>query len=193
MRRAWRGGVVVLSGLLAAGAAVRPAGAIDLSDTWEVGAGAVHTNHDNDSTLHAVVGWDVYGAYHFNKYHAAEFTYQSQNPKSNQQDVDITYDTRKIMLLYNGTLKTKKPDSKTSPFIDLGVGKFLYKSDAGSESSTIVQIGAGVRYFFSKAWAIRFEGDLWHWHGDKVILPRHGFFAFDLAVGVTYVFGKGGA
>jgi hypothetical protein len=175
-------------------ASMRPAAAEDLSKTWEVGGGPVSTRHDNDSTLHDYIGWEVRGAYHFNKYHAAEFSFESGSTTSNQQDNNLTYDTRKYMLIYNGTLKTKKPDSKVAPFIDLGVGQFHYSNNVqGSEKSTVVQAGGGVRYFFAKAWAIRFQGDIWHWHGDQLILPRHGFFAFDLAVGVSYVFGKGGA
>ena len=193
MRRAWRGGVLVLSAVATAAALQRPAAAIDLTKTWEVGAGLVNTTHDNDSTMNDVLGWQVRGGYHFNKTHGVEFTYQVQNTDSNQQHNNITFDTRKYMLNYIPTLKSKKPDSKIAAFIDLGVGQFHYSNGDASEKSTVVQAGGGVRYFFTKSWAIRFQGDIWHWHGDKEIVPRHGFFAFDLAVGASYVFGKGGA
>src|SRR5262249_10654390 len=140
-----------------------------------------------------VLGWQVRGAYHFHKYHGVEVTIQTQSTDSNQQDTNTTFDTHKYTLSYMGSLKTKKPDTKVSPFILVTVGKFLYSNGDQSESSPVVGAGGGVRYFFTKSLALRFDGDLWHWHGDKVIVPRHGFFAFDIALGVSWVFGKGGA
>lgn len=193
MRRAGRGSVVVLCAVVTAAGLCRPAAAIDLTKTWEVGAGLVNTTHDNDSTMNDVLGWQVRGAYHFNKIHGVELTYQAQSTDSNQQNTNTTFDTHKYMLSYVAALKNKKPDSKISPFIDLSVGQFHYSNGDASEKSTIVQAGGGIRYFFAKSWALRFGGDLWHWHGDKVIVPRHGFFAFDLGVGLSWVFGKGGA
>jgi hypothetical protein len=172
---------------------MRPAAAIDLTKTWEIGADLVNTIHNNNSTMDDVLGYRVRGAYHFNKSHGVEVTAQFQDPGSNQQDNNITFHTHKYVLNYVVTLKSKKPDSKISAFIDLGVGKFIYDNGDQGDKSTVVQAGGGVRYFFSKSWALRFDGLLWHWHGDQVVVPRHGFFAFDLAVGVSCVFGKGGA
>ena len=48
-----------------------------------------------------------------------------------------------------------------------------------------------MRVRFAKSLAFRLDGRIWHFHGDKFIIPRDGFFSFDIAAGVSWFFGKG--
>jgi hypothetical protein len=191
MQRAWRrwSGFVIIA--LTAWLAVAPAGAADLALGWVGGAHLQSTTMDNDTTIDDAFGWRVRGAYHFNKTHAAELTYDSVSADSNIKTSTLSYDLEKIMVTYLATLKNKNPDAKWQAYALFGAGRVSYDNGFESESSSVIQGGGGVYVFFtkSKSLALRFDGRIWHFHGDSQIVPRDGFFSFDFGVGVSWLFG----
>ena len=191
MQRAWRraSGLVIIA--LTAWLGIAPAGAAELAKQWEVGADVLSTTMDNDTTIDDGFGWRVRGAYHFNGKHAAELTYDSVSADSNIKTSELSYDLEKILVTYLADIKNKKPEAKWSMFALFGIGRISYDNGFDSDASTVFQTGGGLRVFFSKSWSLRFDGRIWHFHGDSQIVPRDGFFSFDLALGASYMFGKG--
>ena len=191
MQRAWRraSGLVIFA--LTASLGVTPAAAADLSKQWEVGADLLSTTMDNDTTIDDALGWRARGAYHFNRTHGVELTYDDVSADSNIRGSVLEYGLQKIMVTYLGDFKNKKPDAKWQLFALFGAGRVSYDNGFDSESSTVLQTGGGVRILLSKSWALRLDGRIWHFHGDSRIIPRDGFFSYDLALGASYLFGKG--
>lgn len=191
MQPAWRrrSGLVVIA--VTAWLGIAPALAVDLTKQWEVGADLLSTTMDNDTTIDDALGWRGRGAYHFTKIHAVELTYDSVSADSNIKTSDLSYDLEKIMVTYLADFKNKKPDAKWGMFGLFGLGRVSYENDFDSDASTVFQAGGGVRVLFTKSWALRLDGRIWHFHGDSRIIPRDGFFSFDLALGASYLFGKG--
>lgn len=189
MQRAWRRGSGFVIIALTAWLAVTPAGAVDLAKQWEVGADLLSTTMDNDTTVDDALGWRARGAYHFNKTHAAELTYDSVSADSNIKTSTLSYDLEKIMVTYLGALKNKKPDSKWQAFALFGAGRVSYDNGFDSDSSSVIQAGGGLHVLFTKSLALRVDGRIWHFHGDSQIVPRDGFFSFDFGLGVSWLFG----
>jgi hypothetical protein len=191
MQRAWRrvSGLVVIAVMAWLGSG--NARADEFAGKWEVGGDLLSTTIDNDTTIDDGFGWRARGAYHFTKTHTAELTFDSVSADSNLKTSSLSYDLTKIIVSYLAALKSKKPDSKISAFALFGIGRIDYDNGFDSEVSTVFQTGGGIRIKFAKSWAFRVDGRIWHFHGDNVIIPRDGFFSFDLAAGVSYIFGKG--
>jgi hypothetical protein len=184
--------------ILAAGmvAAASPAAAVEFEKkSWEVGAYLVSSTYDNDSTISDTFAWGVRGGFIGAPRHEAEFTFEMQTADDATKGSDATYDITKWTINYVYNTKVKKPESKLAPLLIFGAGTMSYQGGGESESSTILQAGGGVRIFFTKKFAMRIDGKIWHFHGDgsggDTGVPRDGFFAFDATVGVSYVFGGG--
>ena len=190
MQRAWRRGSGLVFIALTAWLGIAPAGAADLAKKWEVGADLLSTTMDNDTTIDDALGWRARGAYHFTRIHGVELTYDSVSADSNIKTSDLSYDLEKIMVTYLADFKNKKPEAKWAMFALFGLGRVSYDNSFDSDASTVFQTGGGVRVMLSKSWAIRLDGRIWHFHGDSQIVPRDGFFSFDLALGASYLFGK---
>lgn len=191
MERAWRraSGLVVIAVMAwLSGGSAR---ADEFAGKWEVGGDLLSTTMDNDTTVDDGFGWRARGGYHFTKTHTAELTYDSMSADSNIKTSSLSYDLTKIIVNYVGSLKGKKPDSKISAFALFGIGRVDYDNGIDSELSTVFQTGGGIRVRFTKSLAFRIDGRIWHFHGDSRIIPRDGFFSFDIAAGVSYFFGKG--
>ena len=182
-----RSGLVIIALLAVLGGA--DARAADLAKQWEVGADLLSTTMDNDTTVDDGFGWRARGAYHFTRANAAEITFDSVSADSNIKTSDQSYDLTKIMATYLGTMKSKKPDAKWQIYALFGAGRISYENDFDSDASTVFQTGGGVRILLSKSWAIRIDGRIWHFHGDSQIIPRDGFFSFDMALGASFLFG----
>jgi hypothetical protein len=191
MQRPWRrasGLVIIALTALCASAVAR---ADEYAGKWEVGADVLSTTMDNDTTIKDALGYRVRGAYHLTKTHTFELTYDSSSSDSTVKTSNISYDLNKIVLSYLGSFRNKKPDSKVSSYALFGIGKINYDNGEASDSSTVFQAGGGVRVRFTKSLAFRIDGRIWHFHGDKFIIPNDGFFSFDIAAGVSWFFGKG--
>ncbi|HKQ98571.1 MAG TPA: acyloxyacyl hydrolase [Candidatus Polarisedimenticolia bacterium] len=175
---------------LLAVAAVTPAQATELAaKSWEVGGDLVSTTYDNDSGFADTFSFAVRGAYVLQPKHEFEFHVNIQSADAEDKDSDVTYDIQRISLNYIGNFKVKKPDSKFAPYALFGIGIMNYDNGDDSAGSTLFRGGGGVRYFFTKSLALRIEGTLAHFHGDEEVIPRRGYFDFDFAVGVSWVFG----
>ncbi len=191
MQRAWRrasGLVIIALTALCASASVR---ADEYGGKWEVGGDLLSTTMDNDTTIKDALGFRVRGGYHLTKTHTIEVTFDSVSADTTNKHSDISYDLDKIMVNYLGSFKNKKPDSKVSTFGVFGIGQVQYDNGADSDDSTVFQAGGGVRVRFTKSLAFRVDGRIWHFHGDSFIIPRDGFFSFDIGAGVSWLFGKG--
>jgi len=191
MQRAWRrasGLVIIALTALCASASVR---ADEFAGKWEVGGDLLSTTMDNDTTIADGLGYRLRGGYHLTKTHTFELTWDAVTSDSQDKHSDLSYDMNKIMLNYMGSFKGKKPDSKVSSFALFGLGKFNYDNGGASDDSTVFQFGGGVRVRFTKSLAFRFDGRIWHFHGDKFIVPRDGFYSFDIGAGLSWFFGKG--
>ena len=192
MRTAWRRWAPLM--VLAAGvvAAVSPAAAVEFEKkSWEVGADIVSTTYDNDSTISDTFAWDVRGGYIWAPRHEAQFTFGMQTADNATKGSEETFDISKWTIDYLYNLKVKKPESKLAPFLIFGFGTMSYDGDSGSDSTSVIEGGAGVRIFFTKKFGMRFDAKIWHMRGDGTIIPRDGWFAFDATLGVSYVFGGG--
>jgi len=191
MQRAWRrasGLVIIVLTALSASASVR---ADEFAGKWEVGGDLLSTTMDNDTTIADGLGFRLRGGYHFTKTHTAELTFDAVSSDSQDKHSNISYDLNKIVLNYMGSFKNKKPDSKVSAFAIFGIGQIKYDNGAASDDSTVFQAGGGVRVRFTKSLAFRIDGRIWHFHGDSFIIPRDGFFSFDIGAGLSWFFGKG--
>jgi hypothetical protein len=191
MQRAWRraSGLVIIA--LTAWCAVAVARADEYAGKFEVGADLLSTTMDNDTTISDNLGYRLRGGYHFTKTHTVELTLDSSSGDSADRHSDITFDLKKVMVTYLGSFKNKKPDSKMSAYGLFGIGQISYDNGEDSNDSTVFQGGGGVRVRFTKSLAFRLDGRIWHFHGDKFIIPRDGFFSFDIAAGLSWFFGKG--
>jgi hypothetical protein len=125
--------------------------------------------------------------------HEAEFNFQQQSSEDARKGTDITIDITRWDLSYVYNLKVKKPESKLIPLLNFGVGVMSYDNGSDSDSSTTFRAGGGIRVMFNPHLALRFDASIWHFHGDSVIIPRDGWFVFDATLGVSFVFGGGGA
>jgi hypothetical protein len=177
-------------------AAASPAAAVEFEKkSWEVGAYLVRSTYDNDSTISDTFAWGVRGAFIGTPRHEGEFTFEMQSADDATKGSDVTYDITKWTINYLYNIKGKKPESKLATFLLFGAGTMSYDGRGESESSTILQAGAGVRIFFTKRFGMRMDGKIWHFHGDGsgggTGVPRDGYFAFDATVGVSYLFGGG--
>jgi hypothetical protein len=191
MQRAWRRGsglVIIALTALCGSASVR---ADEFAGKWEVGGDLLSTTMDNDTTIKDALGYRARGAYHFTKSHTVEMTFDSVSADSQEKHTDLSYDLHKIVLNYLGSFKSKKPDSKVSSFALFGIGQIKYDNGGASDDSTVFQAGGGVRVRFTKSLAFRVDGRIWHFHGDSFIIPRDGFFSFDIGAGLSWFFGKG--
>ena len=191
MQRAWRraSGLVIIA--LTAWLGSGSARADEFAGKWEVGADLLSTTMDNDTTIDDALGWRARGAYHFTKTHTLELTWDDVSADSNIKTSTLSYDLNKLMISYLGSMKSKKPDSKFSTYVLFGAGQIDYDNGSDSQTSTVLQTGGGLRIKIAKSWAIRIDGRIWHFHGDSVIIPRDGFFSFDIGVGASWIFGKG--
>ena len=191
MQRAWRrasGLVIIALTALSASASVR---ADEFAGKWEVGGDLLSTTMDNDTTIADGFGYRLRGGYHFTKTHTVELTFDAVTSDSQVKHSDLSYDLNKIVLNYVGSFKSKKPDSKISSFALFGIGQIQYDNGADSNDSTVFQAGGGVRVRFTKSLAFRVDGRIWHFHGDRFIIPRDGYFSFDIGAGLSWFFGKG--
>jgi OmpA-OmpF porin, OOP family len=181
--------------LLAAGiaAAASPAVAADPEPkSWEVGAFVLSTTYDNDSLIADTIGFGARGGWVFKDRHEFELYLVKETADEDVKGSDETFDITRWSIDYVYNLKVKKPESKLSPFLLFGVGKMSYEGKGDSDSTTTFQTGGGVRVFMTKRFALRFDGRIFHFHGDNVIIPRDGWFSFDFTAGVSYFFGGGG-
>jgi hypothetical protein len=181
---------IVLAGALGAALVATPAGAAALTKPWEVGADIVSSRYDNDSTLSDTFSGGVRGAWQFKPGHHAEMEYTKQSTPSNEHDSDITFDLTKWTVSYLHDFKVKKPDSKMFPLLIFGLGRMWYDNGTDSNGTTLFRGGAGLRLRMNSLIALRFDGTIFHYHGDsQMILPTHGFFGFDLTAGVSFLLG----
>ena len=184
--------LVAAMGVCVLAVSATTARAADHSKQWVIGPYLFYANYDNDSLIRDSQGPGIRGGYQFNKTSLAEFQIDSSKADDVHRGTSRTYDIHKWVAHYVANLKVKKPDSKLKPFMLVGLGKMNYKaSDAGSDSSTIWQIGGGLHVLFTPRVALRLDGQIWHFHGDPVLVPEHGFFAIDYTAGVSFFIGKG--
>ncbi len=181
---------IVLSGALGAMALMAsPAAAAGIDKPWEVGGYIVSSTYDNDSTIQDTFAWGVRGSWRIKGPHLLELTYEIQSADNATKGSDITFDINKWTLNYLHDFKVKKPDAKLIPLMLFGFGTMAYDNGTDSDTTTVIQGGLGVRYLIKPWFALRFDGKIFHYHGDGPIIPRHGFFGFDLDVGVSFLFG----
>ena len=174
--------------------AVAPAAAAEFDKaSWEIGAFVLYTTFDNDSTISDTFGFGARGGYVLAPRHEVELTLVTQSADEQKKGSEVTYDITRWDIAYVHNLKTKKPDSKLIPLIDFGVGTMSYDGRGSSDSTTTFKGGGGIRILFTKHLALRFDGNIWHFHGDGTIIPRDGWFSYDTTLGVSFVFGGGGA
>ena len=190
MARWWRGDAFALTaaGWALALAAV-PAQAAELEKKWEVGAGIAYSMYDNDSTLADNPATSVRAGYHFGPHHGAELLYQVQSTESSTRGVELDYDVTRWAIDYTFDFKPKKAESRLAPLILFGIGQMHWDTGGDSAGSTLIQTGGGVRVLFTKWLALRAEGRLFHYYGDKDLIPRDQFFGFDTEVGIVFFFG----
>lgn len=183
---------VAATGACILAAAATSARAADHSKQWVVGPYLFVANYDNDSLIKDSDGLGIRGGYQFNKTSLAELQFDSSTADDIHPHSTRTYDVRKWVAHYVANFKVKKPDSRLAPFGLVGIGKMDYKaSDAGSDSSTIWQVGGGLHIRLTQRMALRIDGQIWHFHGDPVLVPEHGYFAIDYTAGVSFFIGKG--
>jgi hypothetical protein len=180
---------LVGAGAFLLSAAADPALAVDLAKKWEVGGGLAYSVYDNDSTLADDFATSVRGGYNFHTHHGVELSLQFQGTESSTRGNTTTYDVNRWAIDYVFNLKTKKPDTKLAPLILFGVGQMTWDTGEESAGSTLLQTGGGLRVFFKPWFALRFEGRLFHYYGDRDLIPRDQFFGFDTDVGVVFLFG----
>ena len=169
-------------------AATGPAGAVDLAKKWEVGGGVAYSMYDNDSTLADDFATSVRGGYNHSQ-HGVELSLQFQGTESSTRGSTTTYDVNRWAIDYVFNLKPKKPDTKLAPLLLFGVGQMTWDTGEESAGSTLLQTGGGVRVFFKPWLALRVEGRLFHYYGDRDLIPRDQFFGFDTDVGLSFLFG----
>jgi len=192
MSTAWRPWVPLMIVAAGVAASVSPAAAVELEkNTWEVGGYIVHTGYNNDSTISDSFGWGVRGGYLVKPAHEFEFTFGMESADDSTKGSSVTYNISRWTVDYVHNLKSKKPESKVAPLIIFGLGNMAYDGRGESDRTTVFEAGGGVRVFFTKKFAMRIDAKIWHFHGDGVIIPDHGNFAFDIDLGVSYVFGGG--
>lgn len=180
---AWALALAAISGTTAAA---------ELGNTWEVGGYIVNSIYDNDSLLSDTVSPGVRGGYFFKPQHGVELTYAVQSTDNATKGSTETFDISKWALDYVYNFKSKKPDSKLAPLFIFGFGQMHYEGDSGSDSTTIIQSGGGVRVMFKPWIALRIDGKLFHFHGDDGDnLPRDPYFGFDIDLGVSFFIGPG--
>ena len=187
--RRWAYGVALAACFLVP--AARPVAAADFAEPWEVGAYAVYTVYDNDTTISDTPGWGVRGGWQFKPRHAVELSFDTASADNSTKGSTITFDIQRIRADYLHNLKAKKPDSKLGAFILFGVGQMDYDNGTDSDSTTLFETGGGLRILMTKKLALRFDGKIFHLHGDSVIIPRDAFYSFDFNAGVSFFFGQG--
>jgi opacity protein-like surface antigen len=190
MARWWRGDAFALTAAAwtLAFAAV-PAQAAELEKKWEVGAGIAYSMYDNDSNLNDNSAVSVRAGYHFGPHHGAELLYQIQSTDNSTRGVEIDYDVTRWAIDYTFDFKPKKEESRMAPLVLFGLGQMHWDTGDDSAGSTLIQAGGGVRVLFTKWLALRAEGRLFHYYGDKDLIPRDQFFGFDSEVGIVFFFG----
>jgi hypothetical protein len=183
----------VLMGIaLAAVAAVTPVRATELpAKSWEFGGDLVHTTYDNDSTIADTFSFAVRAGYAFRPKHMLELNINIQSADQDLDDSSETFSINRTTINYVGNIKSKKPDSKFAGYALFGLGIMSYDGNGASDKTTLFRGGGGTRYFFTKRIALRIEGDLAHFHGDGVAIPRRSYFDFDFIVGVSFLVGGG--
>lgn len=187
----WRRQAFLLAaGVFLLSAAADAAWAVDLAKKWEVGGGVAWSMYDNDSTLADDFATSFHGGYHFRSQHGVELSLQVQGTESSTRGNTTTYDVNRWAINYLYNLKTKKPDTKLAPLLLFGLGQMTWDTGEDSAGSTLIQGGGGVRVFFNSWLALRVEGRLFHYNGDRDLIPRDQFFGFDSEVGVSFFFGK---
>jgi len=190
MRAARRRIGIAISGALGLAALMAsPAVAAGIEKPWEVGGYVVSSTYDNDSIISDTIAGGLRGAWRFKGQHLVELTYEVQSADDATGGSTITFDITKWTLNYLHDFKVKKPDAKLVPLMLIGFGEMGYDNGFESETTTLIQAGGGVRYLIKPWFGLRFDGKIFHYHGDGTIIPRHGFFGFDLDVGVSFLFG----
>ena len=161
--------------------------------SWEFGAYTLFSRHTNESEIDEAIGFGVRGAYYFRAAHTFEITVDNVGP--DHADVDgLEFDVTKVGLAYVHNYATKG-NQKMSPYLTFGTGVVTAERQgpggSAEDSSTIIQVGGGVRYFYGERVALRLDGRASHWHGEGMATPREGYFTFDVTVGVSILW-KGG-
>jgi outer membrane protein with beta-barrel domain len=188
-RRRWAPLMIVAAVVVTAAA---PATAAEFQKkSWEVGGYLFYTTYDNDSLIKDAPGWGVRGGFNIDPRHEVEMNFKWQSADSARKNSDVTFDITRWDVTYVYNLKTKKPDSKLIPFVDFGVGKMTYDDGDSSDNTTNFKTGGGIRIFFTKRLALRFDANIFHFHGDGTIIPRNGWYSLDSTLGVSFAFGGG--
>ena len=66
-----------------------------------------------------------------------------------------------------------------------------YDDGDSSDSTTNFKTGGGIRILYTKHLGLRFDVNIFHFHGDGTMIPRDGWFSFDTTIGASFVFGGG--
>ncbi len=154
--------------------------------SWEVGAYVLNSSFDNDSTIEDGFGGGVRGAYHFQAKHALEIEIDSVQGENTFTSVDVDVLKYSIGYLHNHFIKGHE---KAIPFTTFSVGVVDLDDGTETSTSTLYRLGGGVRYWFTDHVGFRLDARIYRWRGDGTIVPRQGVFSFDMAVGMTFLFG----
>lgn len=161
--------------------------------SWEFGAYTFFSRHTNESLIDEGFGFGLRGAYYLRAAHAIELSVDNVGPDATVDGFE--FDVTKVALSYVHNY-APKGNQQISPYLTFGTGLLTAEvtgmGGSFEDSSTLIQVGGGLRYFFKgKPVALRFEGRASHWRGEGVATPREGYFTFDVAAGVSFLW-KGG-
>src|SRR5207249_2774017 len=102
----------------------------------EIGGMAAYNAYANGSEIKDSLGFGARGAYHYKARHGVELALEFAHSDSTLSDVnDVSYDLTRWTIDYLHELKQKKAESKLSPFLIFGFGKFNADSGDGSSSA----------------------------------------------------------
>ena len=189
MQRTWRRHVIALVALILLPAAGFATAAEIEQGTWEVGAFVAYTNYDNESTLDDSITFGGRGAYFFQAADGIEFDISIGSTDSTLPGGD-DFDLTKVFLNYIHNFQLKQV-SRMMPFMRVGMGKFNIDDDRNDDWRTTLQFGGGTRVSLSERLALRFDGTLFRWRGDRTVTPGGDFFSFEVTAGVSFFFGSG--
>jgi hypothetical protein len=161
--------------------------------SWEAGAYTFFSRQTNESGIDEDIGFGVRGAWYLRAAHAFELTVDNIGP--DHADVDgLEFDVTRIAVNYVHNY-APKGNTRLSPYLTFGTGVLTAELTGGGGSaedrSTIIQVGGGVRYFYNERVGLRVDGRASRWHGEGEATPLHGYFTFDVTVGITFLW-KGG-
>jgi opacity protein-like surface antigen len=190
MQRTWRRHVIALLAIILLQAATYVAAAEIERGTWEVGGYAAWTTYDNASTLDDSVTIGGRGAYFFRAAHGLELDIGIGDTDNNTRGVDAEFDLTKVFINYVHNFQMKR-ETRMMPLLRIGFGKLNVDDGDKDDSATTLQIGGGARFSLSPRLAMRFDGTLFRWRGDREVTPRDDFYSFEVAVGLSFLFGPG--